>query len=278
MDQITRGNVTITFQAHRDVTVFGRLVRFRKPKIFPVMRIDGTIAMSASPQEVLMMKQEAKKAGSGGLALVAGLGLGVILEALKKKKYMIHVVEKNADVVAAYSQYKNKAVDYDFMHLMTIEKFLETGEGNWDFIHLDTWYALDYEFLPHINWLISRARARLHPKGKVVAWGYDYIVKNFVKECMRIYGNPKMVKEALPESIDRLELRMPMIGKFSRWLKKDITVERQIAVDKAHLIAAEIRKFDVPLECVDDINAIKESWEGWKPIFAKHGLKIPVHA
>lgn len=259
MNPITRGNVTITFQSHKEVTIFGKLVKYRKPKTFPVLRIDGQIAMSNSPQENLMMKNEAKSAPTGSRALVAGLGLGIILEELRKKRCKISVVEKNKNVVDAYREFKKKKVDFDALHLTTIEKYLETGDGGWDFIHLDTWYALDYEFLPHINWLIKMAKGRLSPKGRLVCWGYEDMIKHFVSDCLTVYSDSRAMSKVSKLNLDRLGERFPMVGQFAKWLKNDVFVDKQIAIDKAHLIAAQIEKFDIPLESVDDIHAVNEA-------------------
>ncbi len=266
---ITEGSASIAFQTHTEVDVFGKKMKFRTPKTFPVLRIHGQIVMSESPQEVKMMKDEAKLAGKYGRVLVAGLGLGVILQYLKKKGGMIHVVEKNKDVIAAYRKYKQNKVDYDFIHETTIEEFLEKGDGGWDFVHLDTWYSLDYEFLPHINWMIKMARSRLHPKGKVVAWGYDHTVAGYVREGMAIYDKAKMVKSAKQENIDRLAKRLPMVGRFANWFRQDITVDRQTAIDKARIIAAEVQKSDHPLEIHEDLTANDEALLAFNRMFEK---------
>ncbi len=264
METIEVGSAEIRFQSHKQVDVFGKRVTFKAPKTFPVLRIHGQIAMSVSPQEALMMKRDAAKAARGGRFLVAGLGLGVILEHLRKKKAMIHVVEKNKDVIAAYRKYKKNAVDYDFLHETTIEDYLEKGSGDWDFIYLDTWYALDYEFLPHINWMINMAKARLHPTGKVLAWGYDEMIHHYVRDCLRITQMASNVKTMAVENLKALKLRFPLSGKFVEWFRKNLHADRQTVIQKASVLAAEIQKFELPLEAVDSINATKQAFEGFE--------------
>lgn len=107
-----------------------------QPGTFKVLKENGSIWMSNTLMEVKTHQEAIKKAK--GKVLVAGLGLGMYLTAIKDKLEVeeIVVVEKSKDIISLTGKYfkdnkKIKIVNTDIFKYQTKEKF--------DFIWLDIW-------------------------------------------------------------------------------------------------------------------------------------------
>lgn len=102
---------------------------------FKVLKENGEIWMPNTLMEVTTHQKAIKKAK--GNILVAGLGLGMFLKAIKDKKEVdkITVIEKSKEVIKLVGKYyqdkKIKIINADIFQYQTQEKF--------DFIWLDIW-------------------------------------------------------------------------------------------------------------------------------------------
>jgi hypothetical protein len=246
---ISKGNVTITREKSKVFDVWGKKVTLKKPLEFSMLKIDGQTVMSETPQEVGAMKSDAQKAS--GRALVAGLGLGVILKYIRGKCDVIDVVEPHQDVIDAYKEYRGGKVQYDNLYKTTIEDFLlaPPTEPKYDFVYLDTWYGLDSEYLPHINWMTMKAGKFLMKDGRVVSWGYDWMIKRHVDDCLELIGKGKrtMLLEADQRNIERLKLAMPLIGEFADWYRKNPDASKAVCTTLALDLSRTARESPVPL-------------------------------
>lgn len=251
------GRAELSHASTSEITVFGVKKRFSKPISFPILHVNGQLAMSASPQEVQSMKDDAKDAR--GDALVGGLGLGVVLEYLRPRCTSITVVERERDVVKVYRKFRSpKKPLYDRVVVEPIEDFLTKTKMTFDFIHLDTWFTGDYEFLPHLNWLREQAQKRLRPKGIVRLWNYETMVRSFVRECVALAAKKGMILGASPEKIDGLKGWLPMIGEFSSWFRANPDSSLKDINEKADSVARATVKRDISaLEFSEDVRCLK---------------------
>lgn len=263
---ITKGNVEIGHAQSDTFDVWGKTVKLKKVLDFAIMKIDGETVMSETPQEVGAMKEDAK--GIKGRVLVAGLGLGIILQYLRKN-CTIHVVEPNKNVIAAYGEFRRGDRQYDFLHEMTIEDFLDSPKSGksqkFDFVYLDTWYGLDPEYLPHINWMREKARPLLHPGGIARAWGYDRMTRGFVRDCMSLVTEKrKQTLDAHPENIKRLSIVLPLLGAFAKWFRAHPKADPMKIQAKAIGLAMVAQRCPVPLNIYLEYLKIKESHYGFE--------------
>jgi hypothetical protein len=256
---IQKGNVTISHASSAVFDVWGKKVTLKKPIRFAMLKIDGQTVMSETPQEAGAMKEDASKAR--GRALVAGLGLGVILKYMRRKCSVIDVVEPSQEVIDAYADYRNGKVQYDNLYKTTIEDFLlaPPRPPKYDFVYLDTWYGLDSEYLPHINWMTAKARQFLRKGGLVASWGYDWMVKHHVADCLELIGKRKMLLEAGQHNIERLKLVMPLIGAFADWYRKNPLANRVACTAKALDLSLTAEQCPVPLNTFKDWCLMRES-------------------
>lgn len=271
-NEITHGRVTIARQAHKEVTVYGKKITYKRPITFPVMRVDDQLVMSGSPQERLMMEKESKSAR--GRALVAGLGLGVILDIIRPHCDRIVVIEKHADVIEAYKKFKNGKPAYDVVILASIEDVLDKTvalppqfeDNRFDYIHLDTWYQLDYEDLPHINWMIQQAGNLLRPMGRIEAWGVEWMQQGFRKECASVLKNRKHFLRKPKSKIATLKEIFPVMGEFIEWFQSNPRATMRDARPKIEEIGSRVKKSQYPLEVNQDIQRIKWAWKDSVPV------------
>jgi hypothetical protein len=254
-----KGDVTITHAESDVFDVWGKKVRLKKPLRFAMLKIDGQTVMSETPQEVGAMKKDASKAK--GRALVAGLGLGVILNYMRRKCSVIDVVEPNQQVIDAYREYRGGKIQYDNLYKTTIEDFLlaPPRPPRYDFVYLDTWYGLDSEYLPHINWMTEKAKPFLRKGGRVASWGYDWMVKHHVEDCLELIGKRQMLLEADHRNIERLKLAMPLIGAFADWYRQNNGVSMKGCKMKALDLAMTVEQCPVPLNSFKEWCLIREN-------------------
>lgn len=262
---ITKGNVTVLKEKSKVFEVWGKTVTLKRPKTFFIMRIDNETVMSETPQETSAMRDDAKKAK--GRALVAGLGLGVILKYMRKKCSVIDVVEPNQNVIDAYLELNHLKADYNTVFKTTIEDFLEspahTDGFRYDYIYLDTWYGLDPEYLPHINWMYTKARRLLNPGGVTASWGYDRMLSGHVRDCLDIFKRRKKLATVHPDNLTRMKLLLPLLGSFAEWLKQNPRTDQPAASMKALAMAMTAERCPVPLNVYKDWCQIKEAhWGG----------------
>jgi hypothetical protein len=78
-----------------------------------------------------------------------------------------------------------------------VTTYLEKVEaGGYDTIFLDTWARLDATLLPGVNRLRDSAGRHLAPGGRVLLWGYRWMVRLFEEACAAILMMPPGEREA----------------------------------------------------------------------------------
>jgi hypothetical protein len=247
MDTIRSGSSTISYQTlHNQIEVNGRMMRLDKPLTFPILRIAGQVVMSKTPQEEGAMIKDAKKAK--GIALVGGLGLGIILDHIRSKCTHITVVEKNKDVIELYKKYKNGAVAYDDIVVGEVEDYLEKNDQKYNYIHLDTWYSGDYEQLPHVNWMMEKAKSRLTSRGVLRAWVYDTMKESFLKDCERMWRMRGSLLRGNDEKIRTVKKSFPMLGSFLTWVRSHKDATWIECVELIEKLSSKVERFKAPLE------------------------------
>ncbi len=255
MKSIVQGDWRIEFQTRKTVDIMGRKKTYPEPITFPVLIHKHRVVMSESPQEVIMMKNEAK--GAKGRCLVGGLGLGLILEHLRKRKGVkeIVVVERQPEVIHLYRQLRKDKVRYDEVINSTIEDYLKRDNLRpFDYVHLDTWYTGDYEHLPHVNWLVAQAKKNLNPKGVVQAWNHKSMRETFKDECAKIVSLMKNDIVHGPDyKIEALKRAFPLLGGFIGWYRENHKADRGTLISKILELADQSFEFEHKPEVQDEI-------------------------
>lgn len=207
------------------VDIFGQAYRFTTP--FDCRLLfdpHGVLWMSTTPQEHIMMVNNARR--SRGHVLVGGLGLGLYPQYAAEGRIgaasRFTVIEASpvvADIVApTVSAALEVPID---VQIGDLDAFLAGPvTDRYDTIFLDTWDNLDPVYLPGINWLRDEALRHLAPGGTVLLWGYRWIVQLFEDACAHLLSVAPAERAAWLESqahpgpgaIDLLE---PVLAEFA---------------------------------------------------------------
>ncbi len=174
---------TVTPERITEAEVCGQQVVLNLPLDIRVLKTnDGTLWMSDVPQERVMMYNNA--IASSGETLVGGLGLGLYPQYALPHITRLTIVEQNTDIVNVVSSVVQIAADaaQKPLHIQhgSIENILSKKPDTlYDTIFLDTWDVLDAVHLPHINHLRDLAKKHVKPDGKILLWGYVWMLKLF---------------------------------------------------------------------------------------------------
>lgn len=206
------------------VEVFGRPYRLTTPMECRLLfDPNGRLWMSDTPQERIMMYNNGRR--SQGHVLVGGLGLGLypqfaVLGAVGQATRFT-IVERSSVVRDIVEPTLRVALDVP----------LEVKSGDvlaylsgpvtirYDTIFLDTWENLDPIHLPEINRLRDLALNHLAIDGRVVLWGYRWMVRLFEQACQRlleILPGQRRTWLAAQDNVlpQALELLMPILDHF----------------------------------------------------------------
>lgn len=201
----------------RRLQYFDTAVSWTYDRVFTVLRQQGDVWMSDTPQETAAMAVAARAAH--GDVLVTGLGLGVFHRCLPKTVETCTTVESNDDVIHLVWPHLRKQdcrlalIQGDAA--VILEQMRATGR-TFDVIYLDTWDRGDTEYLPTMNWYVRLAQQLLRPKGEIRAWSYERIVKNFVWDCLELSKN-LWPQHDTPEKREGLRARWPISAAFFAW-------------------------------------------------------------
>jgi hypothetical protein len=173
------------------VDIFGRSYRLGAP--FDCRLLfdpDGRLWMSNTPQEHMMMYNNA--VASWGHVLVGGLGLGLYpqyaLAGVSGQATAFTIVERSSMVRELVEPVLRAALDIPLdVRSGSIEEYLTNNSGErFDTIFLDTWHTLDAAALPSINDLRELARPHVGPGGRLLLWGYRWMVRLFEDACRQL--------------------------------------------------------------------------------------------
>jgi hypothetical protein len=143
---------------------------------------DSTLWMSDVPQERLMMFNNAQ--ASRGHILVGGLGLGLYPQYAIAEAASVTVIEANAairDVVEPVVRIAadTRSIPLDVRIADIRAALSEPSTKRYDTIFLDTWDTIDAAHLPMINGLRDLAMNHLAENGRVLLWGYGWMLRLF---------------------------------------------------------------------------------------------------
>ena len=165
--------------------IFDRMYTASAP--FPVRALldpQGRLWMSDTPQERMMMFNNAMV--SHGHILIGGLGLALYPQYAAARARRFTVVEHSPAVRDIVGPTLDRALTdrgtpIPFEIVKTgIEEFLSAPPSErYDTVFLDTWDTLDAANLPEINELRDLAVRHLAPHGRVLLWGYRWMVQLF---------------------------------------------------------------------------------------------------
>ncbi len=179
--------------------IFGRRYRLAAPFEGRLLFApNGTLWMSNTPQEHMMMYNNARR--TRGRVLVGGLGLGVYPQYARFVGGATHitVVERSAVVREIVAPTLEAVLDVPLaIHVGDVEAFLRAPpRQRYDTIFLDTWDTLDAANLPAINRLRDLALRHLTPEGTVLLWGYRWMVRLFEEACRQLLRVPPAQRPA----------------------------------------------------------------------------------
>ncbi len=176
--------------------IFDRIYQATEP--FPVRALiapDGRLWMSDTPQERMMMFNNAAR--SRGHILVGGLGLALYPQYAAARAGQFTVVEQSRAVRTIVGPALEQALTSRSrpapFEIVTrdVSDFLAAQPTTpYDTIFLDTWDTLDAAQLPQINRLRDAAIRHLAPGGRVLLWGYRWMVRLFEEACRQLLSVP----------------------------------------------------------------------------------------
>lgn len=208
--------------------ICGRAIRFSDPiEVRGLITSDGRLWMSDVPQERLMMYNNARR--SHGRVLVGGLGVGLypqyaILHGVKdlliveQSQAIKQVVEPVVRIAAEAHNIELKA------QIGTIEEILRSqAVPGYDTIFLDTWDTLDAAHLPTVNHLRDLAILHLRPGGRVLLWGYRWMLRLFEQACRQLLSLPPDTRQSqlAASRSDAQDLLQPILAHFDNQIIKD---------------------------------------------------------
>lgn len=160
--------------------------------LIPPLEVRGLVTagerlwMSDVPQERLMMFNNAR--ASRGRTLVGGLGLGLYAQYAMPYVSELVIVEREARLVDVIEPVVRVAAEAHGVPLRVqtgdVADTLRAPAGErYDTIFLDTWDELDAAHLPAINALRGDALPHLTPGGRILLWGYVWMLRLFLEAC-----------------------------------------------------------------------------------------------
>ena len=171
--------------------VFGQPMRLVAPlECRLLFDPQGRLWMSDTPQERIMMYNNGRR--SQGSVLIGGLGLGLY------PQYAVVGAAGRAVrfTVIEFSSVVREIVEPTLSASLKVPLEVKTGDvaaylsgpvtTRFDTIFLDTWETLDAVHLPEINRLRDQALRHLAPGGRVLLWGYRWMVRLFEEACLQL--------------------------------------------------------------------------------------------
>ncbi len=213
--------------------IFDRFYEAGEP--FPVRALldsSGKLWMSDTPQERMMMYNNAM--ASQGHILIGGLGLAMYPQYAAARAERFTIIEQSravADIVGpmlkqALSTRENR-LPCEIL-VGDVEVFLSREPTmRYDTVFLDTWDTLTATNLPRINGWRDRAIRHLAPNGRVLLWGYRWMVRLFEDACRQLLSVPPDQRVAWLEKFNQPEaaaLLRPVMAKFAGQVVADMGV------------------------------------------------------
>ena len=232
----------------REAEVFGRRYRLAVPfEARLLFAPDGTLWMSNTPQEHMMMANNARR--THGHVLVGGLGLGVYPQyaalGAVGAATRFTIIERSAVVREIVAPTLEAALTVPLeTHLGDVAEWLSAPPSQrYDTIFLDTWDTLDAANLPAINRLRDLALRHLTPRGTVLLWGYRWMVRLFEDACRQLLRVPPArrrdwlaaQRRSSPRAVPLLE---PVIEHFA--VHQPVSTDAALAWCRAYIVALSV--------------------------------------
>lgn len=177
-------------RALHEVEVFDRPYRLAAPLDCRFLfDPGGRLWMSDTPQERMMMYNNGQR--SRGSVLVGGLGLGLYPQyAVAGGAARFTVIERSSVVRDIVEPTLSVALGVPLeVRLGDVGAYLSGPvAAHYDTIFLDTWESLDAVHLPEVNRLRDLALRHLAPDGRVLLWGYGWMLRLFEEACRQLLG------------------------------------------------------------------------------------------
>ena len=140
------------------------------------LHIKGELMMSDTPMERKSNSTFVQKAN--GKVLIAGLGLGLIIQAILDKEEVTEVVviEKHQDVIdLVYPKFKSKKLK---VICADIDEWKPSKEEKFDVIYFDIWADISVDNLEHIRKLHNKFKNsvnRANPNFYINSWMKEFL-------------------------------------------------------------------------------------------------------
>lgn len=185
---------------------------------------EGRLWMSDTPQERIMMVNNGAR--SQGHVLVGGLGLGLYPQYAAENAVgaatRFTILEQSEVVCEIVAPTLETALDLPLsIHLGDAAAYLAGPVGErFDTIFLDTWETLDAAHLPTVNALRDAALHHLTPDGRLLLWGYGWMLALFEDACHQLLALPPgarwdMLHTRQLEPSRALSLLQPVLQHFA---------------------------------------------------------------
>jgi len=176
-----------------EADVFGRSYYLSTPlDLRTLFDPEGRMWMSSTPQEMIMMFNNGR--ASFGHVLVGGLGLGLYLQyaEIVGAADRFTVIEASPVIRDLVQPTMAAALSCSLeVRIGDIEAALSGPvDEQFDTIFLDTWDTLDAAHLPYVNRLRDLAIRHLSPGGRVLLWGYGWMLELFETACRQLLSTP----------------------------------------------------------------------------------------
>jgi len=237
--------------------IFDRFYEASEP--FPVRALldaNGRLWMSDTPQERMMMYNNAL--ASRGHILIGGLGLGMYPQYAAARAARFTIVERSRAVAEIVGPALEQAlstptglqaspdftpIPVEIIQADVVEFLSAEPVTRYDTIFLDTWDTLDAKHLPRVNRLRDLAMRHLAPGGRVLLWGYRWMVRLFEDACRRLLSVPPAKREAWLAQFDQpdaIALLRPVADHFkdARRTPKALGAKRGGRGSASHVDAA----------------------------------------
>lgn len=226
------------------VEVFGQPVRMVAPlECRLLFDPEGRLWMSDTPQERIMMYNNGRR--SQGHVLVGGLGLGL---------YLQYAVTGAAGQGARFTVIESSPVVRDIVEptlsvSLGVPLDVKIGDvgtclaepvtATYDTIFLDTWDTLDAAHLPAINHMRDLALRHLAPGGRLLLWGYGWMVRLFEAACRQLLEvSPDQRQAWLAAQVETMPqavaLLTPVVDRFTE--QSMVEIEAALAWCRQYIV------------------------------------------
>lgn len=196
------GGYVVRRQFTRQVDVFGYPLTLPTPlDVRLLYDPDGRLWMSDVPQERMMMFHNGQ--ASRGHILVGGLGLALYPQYAAHAATEFTIVEASQAVIDIVTPTLARAllrlrrpVLWRIIHADMAEFLARPRLTQYDTVFLDTWETLDAAHLPLVNHLRDLALDHVAPDGRLLLWGYRWMVGLYEQACAALLGVPPDARAA----------------------------------------------------------------------------------